>query len=200
MTISTTLFETPGPHNTQRTVELALAAARELGIETIVIASTTGVVADCVLRQDFDGAAPCHRFACLRVFGGRAKRDAAGQAPALRAARHSGVYGGASSERRRAQPEQHLRRHLSRGNRGTHPAPVRPGHQGVRRGLGHCRRCRHHRAGTSDHRRRRHREAAPIRRWCCAPPTPTACLRQGSTFLSANPCVRSTNQPQRPVF
>ncbi len=58
MTISTTIFETPGPHNTQRTVELAVAAARELGIKTVLAASCTGFVADTLLQQDLTGLSP----------------------------------------------------------------------------------------------------------------------------------------------
>lgn len=58
MTISTTVFEAPGPQNSRRTVELAVGAARELGIETIVIASTTGVVADLLLEQELTGLRP----------------------------------------------------------------------------------------------------------------------------------------------
>lgn len=58
MTISTTVFEAPGPQNSRRTVELAVGAARELGIEVVLVASTTGVVADLLLEQELTGLRP----------------------------------------------------------------------------------------------------------------------------------------------
>ena len=39
-------FDKPGKENTQKTVEIAVAAAKELGIRTIVVATTTGDTAD----------------------------------------------------------------------------------------------------------------------------------------------------------
>ena len=58
MTIFTTVFEVPGPQNSRRTVELAVGAARELGIEVVLVASTTGVVADLLLEQELTGLRP----------------------------------------------------------------------------------------------------------------------------------------------
>ena len=178
MTISTTLFETPGPHNTQRTVELALAAARELGIETIVIASTTGVVADCVLEQDLTGLHPVivsHAYGFLEDGQNEMPQDKRRRYEQLGIPVCTAAHPLSGAERSlraprcasRPRPSPQMRASSCRGVRSSPSAAP---------------------------------ETAPIRRWCCAPPTPTACLRQGSTFLSANPCVRSTNQPQRPVF
>lgn len=158
MTISTTLFETPGPHNTQRTVELALAAARELGIETIVIASTTGVVADCVLGQDLTGLHPVivsHAYGFLE--------DGQNEMPQDKRRRYEQLGIPVCTA---AHPLSGAERSLSNTFGGTYPVEIvahtlRLFGQGTkvwRRGLGHRRRCGRHRAGVSDHRRRRHRK------------------------------------------
>ena len=42
MPVGTVYFERPGPENTDKTLELALKRARELGIKHVVVASTTG--------------------------------------------------------------------------------------------------------------------------------------------------------------
>ena len=39
-------FEKPGKQNTEETVNIALQAAKELGIDTIVVATNTGDTAD----------------------------------------------------------------------------------------------------------------------------------------------------------
>ncbi len=43
--------ERPGPENTELTLELALRAAQEQGIETIVVASRTGATAEALLEK-----------------------------------------------------------------------------------------------------------------------------------------------------
>ena len=58
MKIGTEIFETPGEQNTARTVEIAVEAARELGIPTIVVASCSGRTADALLEQDLTGLNP----------------------------------------------------------------------------------------------------------------------------------------------
>ncbi len=53
LTVQTTYFEQPGPHNTAHTLELARRRADELGIRSVLVASTrgdTGVQAAQVFR------------------------------------------------------------------------------------------------------------------------------------------------------
>ena len=60
------VFDKPGKHNTQRTVELALAAARERGIRDVVIATCTGET-----PLYFRDAADLHRVAVTLAYGYR---------------------------------------------------------------------------------------------------------------------------------
>ncbi|HHY47577.1 MAG TPA: hypothetical protein GX506_09800 [Firmicutes bacterium] len=55
-------WEQMGPENTVRTTELAVARARELGIEHIVVASNTGETARPLLGKGINVVVVTHRF------------------------------------------------------------------------------------------------------------------------------------------
>ena len=56
-------FEKPGKQNTQETVNIALQAAKELGIDTIVVATNTGDTAD--LLKDAARSAPLRTWVAV---------------------------------------------------------------------------------------------------------------------------------------
>lgn len=49
----TVYFDKPGPHNTERLMELVETRVRELGIRHVIVASTTGYTARCFKDKDF---------------------------------------------------------------------------------------------------------------------------------------------------
>ena len=59
-------FEKPGKQNTQETVKIALQAAKELGIDTIVVATSTGDTADLLKDAAQSGL---HVVAVSHCFG-----------------------------------------------------------------------------------------------------------------------------------
>ena len=53
--VSTTYFDQPGQANTDRTLEIAKKRAEELGIKTILVASTQGTTGRCAFQDRPDG-------------------------------------------------------------------------------------------------------------------------------------------------
>lgn len=62
ITLQTVYFENPGPQNTERTLEIARARAEQLGIRTILVATTTGATAARAVQvfRGFDVVAVTH--------------------------------------------------------------------------------------------------------------------------------------------
>lgn len=78
--VMTTYFEKPGPANTDMVMEIARGRAQELGIKTIVVATTTGATA-IKAAQVFQG---CHVVAVSSVTGHK-KPDVQAFTPEMRA-------------------------------------------------------------------------------------------------------------------
>jgi len=85
-TMSTTYFEKPGKRNTERTLQIARSRAAELGIRTILVATTTGATGlrASQLFEGYDVVAVTHSYGfrepnvCELLSEHRAAMEAAG--------------------------------------------------------------------------------------------------------------------------
>ena len=192
MTISTTIFETP-----QRTVELAVAAARELGIKTVLAASCTGFVADTLLQQDLTGLSPVivsHAYGFLA--------DGENELPSDKRRHYESLGVPVCTA---AHPLSGAERSLSNAFGGAYPVEVmahtlRLFGQGTKGCVEACAIAAD--AGVivpgSQSWPLAARVTGPTQHWCCDPPTPIAYCAHGLTTSSASRCARLRTDKKPP--
>lgn len=119
-------FEKPGKQNTQETVNIALQAAKELGIDTIVVATNTGDTADLLKDAARSGL---HVVAVSHCFG--FKDPEVQEMPAERKSRlggrgHPGLHCHPRPQRGGAGAVRQIRRDFPHRGDGLFPADAGP--------------------------------------------------------------------------